>query len=69
MIHRVERWGVPVAMLISGFFFSVPMTVFIMRTAGLSRSIVLASAIAVAILNGFVAGLLAAAMMYWVIDI
>jgi hypothetical protein len=69
VIHRVERWGVPVAMLISGFFVSVPMTVFIMHTAGLSRSIVLASAIAVAILNGFVAGLLAAGMMYWVIDI
>ena len=69
VIRRVEQWGVPSAMLISGFLFSVPVTVFIMRTAGLGRSIVLASAIAVAILNGLVAGLLAAGILHWVIGI
>lgn len=69
VMRRVERWGVPVGMLISGFLFSVPVTVFIMRAAGLGRSIVLTSAFAVAVLNGTVAGLLAAGMLHWVVGI
>lgn len=69
VMRRVEQWGVPVAMLVSGFLVSVPVTVFIMRTAGLGRSIVLSSAIAVAILNGTVAGVTAAGILHWVVGI
>lgn len=66
---RVEQWGVPFAMLISGFLFSVPVTVFIMRMAGLGRLIVLLSALGVAVLNGTVAGLIAAGILHWVVGV
>lgn len=69
VVRRVEQWGVPIGMLISGFLFSVPVTVLIMRAAGLRRPIVLVSAVAVAVLNGTVAGLVAAGILQWVIDI
>jgi hypothetical protein len=68
VMRRVERWGVPIAMLITGFLLSVPVTAFIMRAAGLGRSIVLVSSIAVAILNATVAGLIAAGMLHWLIN-
>lgn len=68
VMQRVERWGVPIAMLITGFLLSVPMTAFVMRAAGLGRSIVLVSAIAVALLNATVAGLIAAGMLNWLIS-
>ncbi|MFF0945779.1 hypothetical protein ACFYE2_16370 [Kocuria sp. CPCC 205300] len=69
VMRRVEQWGVPIGMLISGFLFSVPVTVFIMGAAGLRRPIVLISALAVAVLNGTVAGLVSAGILQWVIDI
>lgn len=69
VMRRVEQWGVPIGMLISGFLFSVPVTVFIMGAAGLRRPIVLISALAVAVLNGTVAGLIAAGMLQWVIAV
>lgn len=67
VMRRVERWGAPVAMLITGFLLSVPMTAFVMRAAGLRRPIILVSAIAVAVLNATIAGLIAAGMLHWIV--
>lgn len=64
VMRRVERWGVPIAMLITGFLLSVPVTAFIMRAVGLGRSIVLTSAMAVAVLDATVAGLIAAGLLH-----
>lgn len=69
VMRRVEQWGVPIAMLVSGFMFSVPVTAFIMRAASLKPSIVMTSAVAVAGLNATVAGLIAAGMLQWVIGV
>lgn len=51
ILARVEKWGIPIAMLMGGLFISVPLNAFVMSTAGLNRSIVLISGIATAIFN------------------
>ncbi|WP_344337461.1 hypothetical protein [Brevibacterium salitolerans] len=58
VLARVEKWGIPIAMLLGGFFFSVTINAFVMSAAGLSRTLVLTSGIGTAIFNTlFVAAL------------
>lgn len=58
ILARVEKWGVPIAMLVGGFFFSVTINAFVMSAAGLNRTLVLTSGAGTAIFNTlFVAAL------------
>lgn len=51
ILARVEKWGVPLAMLLGGFFLSVTFHAFVMSSAGLNRSLVLVSGICTAVFN------------------
>lgn len=60
IMARVEKWGIPIAMLIGGFFVSVSINAFVMSAAGLNRSIVLISGIVTAVFNAVLVALIAA---------
>ena len=51
ILARVEKWGIPVAMFLGGFFLSVVINGFVMSAAGLNRFLVLISGIGTAVVN------------------
>lgn len=67
VMRRVGDWGSPVAMLVSGLLFSVPITAFIMRASGIRRSVVLVSAVLVSAANALLVGLVVSGVLHWII--
>ena len=63
IMARVEKWGIPIAMLLGGFFVSVSVNAFVMSAAGLNRTIVLVSGFITAALNTAFVGLAAAGVL------
>jgi hypothetical protein len=51
ILRRVERFGVPLAMVVGGFLLSVPLNAFVMSAARLNRRVVLVSALVSATVN------------------
>ncbi|AHW63710.1 Putative membrane protein [Corynebacterium glyciniphilum AJ 3170] len=68
VMRRVGSWGSPVAMLVSGLLFSVPITAFIMRASGIPRTVVLTSAVLVSAANALIVGLLVSGALSWLVD-
>lgn len=67
VLGRVERFGIPIAMLIGGFLVSVPVNALIMSAAGLNRAAVTVSAIAVAFFNVVLVALVTAGVVEFII--
>ncbi|MBN0038914.1 hypothetical protein JN535_01845 [Cellulosimicrobium cellulans] len=66
-MRRVERWGTPVAMLISGFLFSVVTAALVMTAAGLDRRVVAICGTVTGVFNALFAALLTAGIITLVI--
>lgn len=63
ILGRVERFGVPVAMLVGGFFLSVVVHAFVMSAARLHRPTVLVSALVSAAVNTVFVALVASGVL------
>lgn len=64
IMARVEKWGIPIAMFIGGFFVSVSINAFVMSAAGLNRTIVLISGFVTAAFNTVLVALIAAGALH-----